>query len=565
MLNIIYNKSEYEISQRKVEMFEKYLKLIQWGRREPVHFMEQVFGLQFTDHQRYVLLSTWNARYIVWLMSRNSGKSGTLTTPVFSPPNDRGDKYPKKTIGDLKVGDFLYNEEGNLSEILHMNPIVFDEVYEVEFEDGEVIECNADHLWDVYDKYYNQRRETKITCTRNTDFIYTKFKAGIKKKENRFRVDLPKPLNYPNIQRLIIDPYILGYYLGDGTVNVGDITVGNQDIEDTMKNFSEHSTTTLKRRPNDRNDIWRVDIDREKELKEIGYDICNARENSFKTKLKTLGILETKRIPERYLYGTVQQRWDLLAGLMDSDGSCNTDGSCEITQAEYHTELLEDIGKLLTSLGIKYSINDKEAKCNGKTFQAARIYFRADKTMPIFKLKRKFDRLPDERSFQERTKAIVDVRKTGVKKPMRCITVSNDSGLYLCGERGTITHNSYLSAPYLMARSILIPNHHAYIMCPSGPQARQTFSKIEDLAKGQISSVESSTGVFLAELMKQNSADDGFVHDKLSYHCSLFNGSDISTLNSVAKNVVGFRSNLALINYFIFYFNTELVYVLILV
>ena len=73
MINVIYNKSDYELSQRKIEMFEKYLKMIQWGRREPVKFMEEVFGLQFTDHQRYVLLSTWNTCRAVWLMSRNSG------------------------------------------------------------------------------------------------------------------------------------------------------------------------------------------------------------------------------------------------------------------------------------------------------------------------------------------------------------------------------------------------------------------------------------------------------------------------------------------------------------
>ena len=73
MSNVIYNKSDYELSQRKIEMFEKYLKMIQWGRREPVKFLEEVFGLQFTDHQRYVLLSTWNTLRAVWLMSRNSG------------------------------------------------------------------------------------------------------------------------------------------------------------------------------------------------------------------------------------------------------------------------------------------------------------------------------------------------------------------------------------------------------------------------------------------------------------------------------------------------------------
>ena len=73
MFNIIFNQSDYEISQKKMEIFEKFNKVIQWGRREPVKFIEKFLGLEFTDHQKYVLLSTWNARIAVWLMSRNSG------------------------------------------------------------------------------------------------------------------------------------------------------------------------------------------------------------------------------------------------------------------------------------------------------------------------------------------------------------------------------------------------------------------------------------------------------------------------------------------------------------
>ena len=88
MINVIYNNSDYEITQRKMEIFDKYLKVIQWGRRNPVRFMEMFFGLQFTDHQRYVLLSTWTTRFAVWLMSRNSGWI-YKTAPIF------GNKYRK--------------------------------------------------------------------------------------------------------------------------------------------------------------------------------------------------------------------------------------------------------------------------------------------------------------------------------------------------------------------------------------------------------------------------------------------------------------------------------------
>lgn len=242
-----------------------------------------------------------------------------LDTPVYS-------KEGKKTIGDLKIGDLIYDENNELTEIIHLNPIIFEQIYEVEFDDGEIIKCNAEHLW----------------C------------------------------------------------------------------------------------------------------------VCNSKDSLF-------NIVETK---------------------------------------ELYNYLNNSIGNIIT--------------------------------------------IPD----LDGTKNIIKITKTNEKKAMRCITVSNDTGLFLCGENKTITHNSYLSAPYMMARSILIPNHKSYILCPSGNQAQQTFSKIEDLAKGKVASVKGSTGVFLAELMRANAGTDPFVHDKHSHHCELYNGSSIWTVNSVAKNAVGIRSNL---------------------
>ena len=95
----------------------------------------------------------------------------------------------------------------------------------------------------------------------------------------------------------------------------------------------------------------------------------------------------------------------------------------------------------------------------------------------------------------------------------------------------------------MMARALLLPNTNTYIMAPSGNQAQTTFTKLEDLAKGNIASVLGVSSVFLDECVRMNAKADAFVHDKNSYHVELYNGSTINTLNSVAKNIVGIRSN----------------------
>lgn len=115
--------------------------------------------------------------------------------------------------------------------------------------------------------------------------------------------------------------------------------------------------------------------------------------------------------------------------------------------------------------------------------------------------------------------------------------------VWLCGRN---TGKSFLTAPYTMARSLVFPNHNTYIMAPSGGQSQRTFSKIEDLALGNIASVIGTNRVFLGELVKYNKASDGFKHDKSSHSCELYNGSGIYTLNSVGNTVVGVRSNLSI-------------------
>ena len=91
---------------------------------------------------------------------RNSGKALSLDTPVYSVPSDRGNKYLKKTIGELKVGDIICGGDGKPTEVIHLNPIIIEDVYEVEFEDGEIIECNAEHLWVVKKKEIMELVET---------------------------------------------------------------------------------------------------------------------------------------------------------------------------------------------------------------------------------------------------------------------------------------------------------------------------------------------------------------------------------------------------------------------
>ena len=114
--------------------------------------------------------------------------------------------------------------------------------------------------------------------------------------------------------------------------------------------------------------------------------------------------------------------------------------------------------------------------------------------------------------------------------------------VWLCSRA---TGKSFMASVFLMTRSLLLPNTNSYIMRPSGGQAQETFQKMEDIAKGNIASLMGTSSVFLDECVRMNSSADPFTHAKTSYSVSLYNGSTINTLNSVAKNIVGIRSNMS--------------------
>ena len=103
---------------------------------------------------------------------------------------------------------------------------------------------------------------------------------------------------------------------------------------------------------------------------------------------------------------------------------------------------------------------------------------------------------------------------------------------------------STLLAIYPMARSLLIPNHVTYFIGNTGEQAKETFKKMEKIAKRELESFVGSTDLFMNELVINSSLSDGFIHNPASFQCQLFNGSEIFTLNSDIINIKGKRASL---------------------
>ena len=75
MISLYSRKTETDLTIRKKESMDKYVDLIQWGRKNPTKFIEEIFGIQLIDFQKNLILGTWTSNRAVWCAARNSGKS----------------------------------------------------------------------------------------------------------------------------------------------------------------------------------------------------------------------------------------------------------------------------------------------------------------------------------------------------------------------------------------------------------------------------------------------------------------------------------------------------------
>ena len=65
----------YNMTTKKYNEKVVLSEFLQWGRRNPSRFTEEIFNVQLMDYQRYLIDSSWNVPFCVWAMSRNGGKS----------------------------------------------------------------------------------------------------------------------------------------------------------------------------------------------------------------------------------------------------------------------------------------------------------------------------------------------------------------------------------------------------------------------------------------------------------------------------------------------------------
>lgn len=324
-----------------------------------------------------------------------------------------------KRNGDIVAGDVIFAERGGLTTVLIAHNPQYDETYRMTFDDGIEIVAGASHLWVTRtDRERKNSRAAKVRTTKDIFQTQNRPDGG-----SNHSIGMCGPLMLPEVN-LPIDPYVLGYWLGDGGKHHGEFTIGKQDQEEALS-LLRKILPSLHPKPSD----------------PISFSAFG-----FKAALRKLGVLNNKHIPAVYLRSSIDQRIALLQGLMDSDGHANKrQGSCEWCST--CDMLVVGMSELLYSLGVKHQMRSKVARCKYKGKVRGSMVMKTAFTthIPCFRLSRKAScqKTSNLRSGHSENRYVTKVEKIEPRL-MRCLTVDSPSHLYLAGWGMVPTHNTML-------------------------------------------------------------------------------------------------------------------------
>lgn len=363
---------------------------------------------------------------------QKSGKAQPLDAKVLTPTGWR-------RMGDLRVGDQVIGSAGRPVSVLAIHPQGVRPVYRVGTSDGGTVEAADTHEWVVQSRHHRQGLSggsTVMTTEQLQDTL-----AG----DMYRRVSIPRvsaPVQYAECD-LPIDPYALGLLLGDGCITTA-IIFGSQDRE-LVDRFGEIMIRdfpgyrlAIKQRPTGYVEGW------------LRSRPAGPTKGPVRKELENLGLWGLKSydkfIPEQYLRASVEQRLEVLRGLLDTDGWCDRNNGAPMFSTS-SKQLAADMVDLVQGFG---GVARVRAISPGKGGYASKrtdyweVRIRLPKELdPPFRLGRKRDIYLGRRTTGERglVRTVRSVNYIGDKE-VQCITVDAPDHLYVT-EHHLLTHNCY--------------------------------------------------------------------------------------------------------------------------
>lgn len=381
-----------------------------------------------------------------------------------------------KKVEDIVEGDILMGPDSLPRQVLKCHsgngPL-----YKISPNKGETFVVNENHLLSLRRSYSSLKRCKKRINRKNLviddEIITISVKDYVNSKQtlkHKYKLYKTKTIHWSHAKNLNLDPYILGLWLGDGASNGPEFSSIDKEIIDSFKEFSNKLGLVI----NQKDSIsFRVSSKTKK-----------ANANLFLNELKRLRVLNSKHIPNDYVFSSEEDRLQLLAGLIDTDGSYY-EGIFEIVQK--NKQIADSIVFIARSLGLAAYLKQSYKRAANSKHHEKSLYYRITITGDI-------DRIPTKvlRKKAPKRKQIKNVLNLGFKVEeinfgeYYGFEVDKDH-LYLmdnfivthnCNSRGLLNLATGLGKTLTAVHLVKRYKKNALIVCPSESVAKQFYEQL---------------------------------------------------------------------------------------
>lgn len=369
---------------------------------------------------------------IVCLAGAGSGKCIPNSTKIPTPEG-------WKRVDEIKVGDYLFDRQGKPTKVLGVYPQGEKEVYEISFGDNRKAKCSIDHIWSVHKNTWKDKNSFKeYTLQEILNDKWERIDSRGHKSHN-FSIPCCEAIEY-NLYNPEVNPYVFGTFLGDGCCKEKALTISSNDEEIVKKIQKIIDSPRVYR--NKANYHWTF--------------YCNETDNKH---IQTKDIFNKysdaiccysyeKYIPNDFKYTTIENRYSLIQGLMDTDGSISyRNGRYHTTFSTTSPRLRDDFIEVMGSLGYvcTYYIDKRAEKYTNKEAYEIHINIPNSEKYKLFSLSRK-KTIAEEAKNKKQNRAydrttIINIKDLGFKEEMTCFYVDNEEHLFLMNDF-LVTHNT---------------------------------------------------------------------------------------------------------------------------
>lgn len=403
-----------------------------------------------TDWQSVVETFEFRARQDECLCTINDNEYGVIDAATgFGKCQPLSSKVQTPTgpvnMGSLKIGDEVCTPDGSSAKVIGVYPQGIQEIFRITFSDGSYTECTKEHLWLI--SSIAGHWSNKVV---DTEYI----KKNVKSPNGKLKLSIPigNPLAL-NKQKTTIPPYTLGVWLGDGC-GVFKFVTADAEIAEKVQRSLDAEYTLSKLKPS----VCATQPQRYS--KANVYNVVRVtkkkKRNKYSVWLEELG-LKGKRsyekfIPDNYLYNSIENRTELLKGLLDTDGHVTPGGS--ISYSSTSEKLITQVQWLVESLGGRARLSNR-VSLSGRVIYYCGIEF--NNGAKFIGVSRKKDRVIKRTKYK--LKRIVTSVESISNKPCQCILIDHPDHLYQT-DHCIVTHNTLIMA----MTCVLYPNAKIHVV-----------------------------------------------------------------------------------------------------